>query len=123
MIASIRVRPWHCAVALLISAAAVPAWAQFTGQGAQVATPTVADILSKPVDGQMVRVQGHLLRKLKSETYIFSDGTGEIVMEIDDDDFPQQPVSETTKIEVVGEVDTGLRRPPEIEAESVRVLP
>ncbi|MFD4836557.1 YgiW/YdeI family stress tolerance OB fold protein [Achromobacter sp. NPDC058515] len=108
---------------ILISAIAAPASAQFTGQGAQVATPTVAEILAKPVDGQMVRVQGHLLSKIKSETYTFSDGTGEIVMEIDDDDFPKQPVTEKTKIEVLGEVDTGLRRPPEIEAESVRILP
>lgn len=123
MTLNIRVRSWHCAMAIFISALAAPAWAQFTGQGTQVATPTVAEILAKPVDGQMVRVQGHLLRKIKSETYAFSDGTGEIVMEIDDDDFPKQPVSETTKLEVVGEVDTGLRRPPEIEAESVRVLP
>jgi len=120
---SIRVQPWHCAAALLLGAIALPVSAQYTGQGTKVATPTVAEILSKPVDGQMVRVQGQLLRKEKSETYIFSDGTGEIVMEIDDDDFPKQPVSEKTKIEVVGEVDTGLRRPPEIEAESVRVVP
>lgn len=110
-------------MAIFLSAITAPTWAQFTGQGAQVATPTVAEILAKPVDGQMVRVQGHLLSKIKSKTYTFSDGTGEIVMEIDDDDFPKQPVSEKTKIEVVGEVDTGLRRPPEIEAESVRVLP
>ncbi|KRC80537.1 Bacterial OB fold (BOF) protein [compost metagenome] len=123
MTVSIRVRPWHCAMAILISAVAAPSWAQFTGQGAQVLTPTVAEILAKPVDGQMVRVQGHLLSKIRSETYMFSDGTGEIVMEIDDDDFPKQPITEKDKIEVVGEVDTGLRRPPEIEAESVRVLP
>jgi len=44
-------------------------------------------------------------------------------VEIDDDDFPKQKVDETTKVEIVGEVDTGLRRPPEIEAETVRVLP
>ena len=123
MSVDLRLRSWHCAMAILISTLAAPAWAQFTGQGSQVATPTVAEILAKPVDGQMVRVQGHLLSTIKSETYMFSDGTGEIVMEIDDDDFPKQPVSEKTRIEVVGEVDTGLRRPPEIEAESVRILP
>jgi len=108
---------------LLLAAFAVPAAAQYTGQGTAPATPTVAEILSKPVDEQMVRLQGHLVRKVKSETYMFSDGTAEIVVEIDDDDFPKQQVDDKTKVEVVGEVDTGLRRPPEIEAESVRVLP
>jgi len=111
------------AVAVLSGAFAMPALAQYAGKSAEPATPKVSDILSKPVDEQMVRLQGHLVRKTKSETYVFSDGSGEIVVEIDDDDFPKQKVDETTKVEIVGEVDTGLRRPPEIEAETVRVLP
>jgi uncharacterized protein (TIGR00156 family) len=75
------------------------------------------------VDEQAVRLQGNLLRKTGKEKYIFSDGTGEIVAEIDDKDFPKQAVDENTKVEIIGEVDTGLRRPPEIEVDTVRVLP
>jgi len=120
-----RLRPnFQLLVACLLSSACAGlAQAQYAGQVAQPAAPAVAEILAKPVDEQMVRVQGRLLRKTQSETYVFSDGTGEIVVEIDDDDFPRQPVDAGTRVEIVGEVDTGLRRPPEIEAESVRVLP
>ncbi|HUG57341.1 MAG TPA: NirD/YgiW/YdeI family stress tolerance protein, partial [Candidimonas sp.] len=61
-------------------------------------------------------------RKQGHEKYIFTDGTGEIVAEIDDKDFPTQQVNEKTKIEIVGEVDTGLRRPPEIEVDTMRII-
>lgn len=82
----------------------------------------VASILAKPKDDQKVILQGKLLRKTGKEKYIFSDGTGEIVAEIDDDDFPREHVDENTNIEIAGEVDTGLTRPPEIEVDVVRVI-
>jgi len=103
--------------------AALPAAAQYTGPTNAPSGQSVNTILSKPVDEQAVRLQGKLLKKTGSEKYIFSDGTGEIVAEIDDKDFPKQAVDENTVVEITGEVDTGLRRPPEIEVDTVRVLP
>jgi uncharacterized protein (TIGR00156 family) len=102
---------------------ALPAAAQYTGPTNAPSGQSVSTILDKPVDEQAVRLQGNLLRKTGKEKYIFSDGTGEIVAEIDDKDFPKQAVDENTKVEIIGEVDTGLRRPPEIEVDTVRVLP
>ncbi len=51
----------------------------------------VQAILANPVDDQHVVFQGHLLRKQGHEKYIFTDGSGEIVAEIDDKDFPTEP--------------------------------
>ncbi|MGB6103246.1 MAG: NirD/YgiW/YdeI family stress tolerance protein [Pusillimonas sp.] len=109
------------AAALMAGAFALPVHAQYTGPSDGTASPTVATILEKPVDDQNVRLQGHLLRKVGHEKYIFSDGTGEIIAEIDDDDFPRQTIDEKTVVELFGEVDTGLRRPPEIEVDTIRV--
>lgn len=97
------------------------AYAQYTGPSA-MADASVATILQNPVDDQNVQLQGHLLRKIGSDKYIFSDGTGEIVAEIKDKRLPNQSFNETTKIEIVGEVDTGFTRPPEIEVDVVRIL-
>ena len=108
----------------------LPAHAQYVGPSGNTAQPSVQktaqqdvkSILANPVDDQHVTLQGHLLRKQGHEKYIFSDGSGEIVAEIDDDDFPSQPVNEKTKVEIIGEVDTGLRRPPEIEVDVIKVI-
>jgi uncharacterized protein (TIGR00156 family) len=96
--------------------------AQYVGPSENTVAQNVKGILDKPEDDQMVTLQGHLLRKTGNEKYIFSDGTGEIVAEIDDDEFPAERVDDKTRVEIYGEVDTGLRRPPEIEVEIVRVL-
>lgn len=115
-------KPRHLLAAAMIAGVfALPAHAQYVGPSEAAGTPTVAAILEKPVDDQNVRLTGHLLRKIGDEKYIFSDGTGEIVVEIDDDDFPPQAIDAKTKVELLGEVDTGMRRPPEIEVDTVRV--
>ncbi|MGE4335771.1 MAG: NirD/YgiW/YdeI family stress tolerance protein [Pigmentiphaga sp.] len=105
-----------------LAGGSLAAHAQYVGPSEGSQTPSVQSILADPTDDQRVTVQGHLLRKSGHEKYIFSDGTAEIVVEIDDDDFPRRPVDEKTRVELYGEVDTGLRRPPEIEVDSIRIL-
>ncbi|MCP1632929.1 YgiW/YdeI family stress tolerance OB fold protein [Kerstersia gyiorum] len=107
------------ATALTMTAA--PAAAQYVGPGV-AATPNVRGILAQPQDDQWVSLKGHLLRKTGKERYVFSDGTGEIQVEIDDKDFPREPVDEKTLVEISGEVDTGLTRPPEIDVDVVRII-
>lgn len=109
------------AMAVVAGAFAWPAHAQYSGPSAY-GEKSVAAILKNPVDDQEVQLQGYLLRKTGSDKYIFSDGTGEITAEIKDKRFPSQPVNEKTKVEIVGEVDTGFSRPPEIEVASLRVI-
>ena len=98
-------------------------FAQYVGPTAGAGpSKNVKQILENPDDDERVSIQGLLLRRTGHDKYVFSDGTGEITVEIDDDEFPRQPVDEKTRVEIRGEVDTGLRRPPEIDVESVRVL-
>lgn len=83
---------------------------------------TVATILANPVDDQMVEIKGKILKKIAHEKYLFSDGSAEIVAEIDDDDFRVGPIDESVTVLIRGEVDTGLTRAPEIEVKSIRIV-
>lgn len=100
---------------------AFPAYAQYSGPS-EISQPTVAEILENPVDDQDVQIQGHLLRQIARKKFIFSDGTGEIVAEIKQRHFAGQPVDDKTKVELIGEVDTSSKRPPEIEVDSLKVI-
>ncbi|KJY83853.1 hypothetical protein TW81_05865 [Vibrio galatheae] len=67
-----------------------------------------------------VVVEGHLLRQIKSDTYIFSDGKGEIQVELDDDIRLAQPIDEKTKVRLYGEYEGG--KTPEIEVDQLLIL-
>lgn len=110
------------AIGIAASLFTLPVSAQYVGPNSTPQLKQVAEILKNPIDDEDVTVQGHLLRKLRDEKYVFSDGSGEIVAEIDDDDFPREPIDETTKVELFGEVDTSRRRAPEIDVDTVRIV-
>lgn len=67
-----------------------------------------------------VVVEGVLLRQVKGDTFIFSDGKGEIQVELDDDIIMAQPVDETTKLRLFGEYEGG--NTPEIEVDHIQIL-
>lgn len=99
-----------------------PLHAQYIGPSAMPAV-SVEDILKKPIDDQDIQIQGHILRQINSKKYIFSDGTAEIVAEIKPKRFQGLPeINDKTKVEISGEVDTGLNRDPEIEVDTIRVI-
>ena len=107
---------------IVACAVSTPAVAAYVGPADSPHGPGVSAILQKPVDEQHVTLQGYLLRKTGHEKYLFSDGTGEILVEIDDKDFPATPVGAGTKVRIRGEVDTGRHRPPEIEVDSLEIV-
>lgn len=121
---SAQLKPRHFLAAAIVSSLCVlPAYAQYVGPSSGTAQGgSVGAIVKSPIDDQQVTLQGHLLRKIGHEKYEFSDGTGEIVVEIDDKIFPNQRVDEKTIVEIAGEVDTGLHRPAEIEVDAIRIV-
>lgn len=114
------------ATGAVVSTVAVAQWSgpSDTKQAPQppYAKSTIAAIKAAPKDDQKVTLVGTIVRKTGDETYLFSDGTGEIVVDIDDDAFPKQPVTERTQIQIEGEVDTHLMRDADIDAERVTIL-
>lgn len=67
-----------------------------------------------------VVVEGNLLRQTRADKFIFSDGSGEIVVELDDDIHLASPIDHTTKVRLFGEFEGGSK--PEIEVEQIVVL-
>ncbi|OQX33974.1 MAG: hypothetical protein B0D91_13225 [Oceanospirillales bacterium LUC14_002_19_P2] len=96
--------------------------ADYTGPGAGGEPTSVAAINKAPKDDMYVVLEGKLLQKKKHETYIFSDGTGEIPVEIDDRLMPAQNINEKSVIEIQGEVDAGVMETPEIDVKEIRVI-
>lgn len=113
-----------CALAATVFAFGLiaPSHAEYVGPSVLDARPTVKEILANPIDNQPITLQGKLLKRTGKEYYIFSDGTGEITAEIDPEDFPRTPIDQNTLVQIVGEVDTGLRRPPEIDVETLTIV-
>lgn len=108
-----------------------PAFAQFqgassaggyTGPGAANRANTVAAILKNPVDDQRVTLRGNITRHIGGDKYMFSDGTGEIRVDIDDHQFPPQPINEKTTVEIMGEVDTDFMQFSEVDVKSMRIV-
>jgi uncharacterized protein (TIGR00156 family) len=96
--------------------------AQYTGPGANPMPGNIAEILKNPVDDQNVLLRGNLLKKISSDKYLFSDGSGEIRVEIDDDLFRNIKVTETTVIEIHGEIEKDFLQDPEIDVRRISVI-
>lgn len=88
------------AVALVVADVAI---AQFTGAGAG-GTSTVAEA-KQMRDDSKVTLEGYIVKQLGPEHYTFRDDTGEIEVEIDDDEWRGQTVGPETKVRIDGEVD------------------
>jgi uncharacterized protein (TIGR00156 family) len=104
------------------SAFFAPASAQYTGPSDKAAAKTVAEVLKVSKDDDRVALKGMLIRQVSHEKYMFSDGTGEIQVDIDDKVFPKVPVDDKTTIEISGEVDKGLTGKIEVDVKAVQIL-
>ncbi|MFT4091067.1 MAG: NirD/YgiW/YdeI family stress tolerance protein [Asticcacaulis sp.] len=94
------------------------AHAQYTGPSGHKGPKSVAEVLKNPVDDQYVQLKGQLLRQVGNEKYIFSDGTGEIRVEIDNK-LLTGPIDDKTTVIIRGEVEKEFLESPEIDVESV----
>ena len=61
-------------------------------------------------DDVPVIVQGHIVQRMGDEMYLFEDSTGNIRVEIDDDEWRGQTVTPTDTVKLYGEVDRGIFR-------------
>jgi uncharacterized protein (TIGR00156 family) len=111
------------AVALTVLGIAMPTAAQFVGPGTP-ATVDVKSVLANPVDDMWVILKGYLLQKVGRDKYTFSDGSGQIRLDIDDKYFPPGvPITPKTYIQISGKVDVEHYRSPEIDVKNIVVLP
>ena len=62
--------------------------------------------IAKLKDETAVTLKGTLLKHLNEDNYEFSDGIGDILLDIDDDLWKASNIKAGDKVQVVGEVDT-----------------
>jgi len=114
------------AAATLALGAAALAQAQYSGPStartdAAPRYASVADVIKQPVDDARLVLQGKLIRKVGKEKYLFSDGTGEIRVEIEEEDFPTVNVDANTRVMIEGEVEKEFLQSPEIDVKRITV--
>ncbi|MCA2017521.1 NirD/YgiW/YdeI family stress tolerance protein [Vibrio tritonius] len=67
-----------------------------------------------------VVVEGHLVKRLEENLFLFSDGQHEIRVELDDDMRHTGPIDAKTKVRLYGEYEN--HRQPEIEVDYLQVM-
>lgn len=78
----------------------------FSGPGTEVSIVTVEQAKGMN-DDVMVILRGNIQQKVGDELYLFSDGSGTINVEIDDDDWNGNNIGVNDMVEIKGEVDKG----------------
>ncbi|MCG9677247.1 NirD/YgiW/YdeI family stress tolerance protein [Vibrio sp. Isolate23] len=114
------------ATALILSPTLVLAKADHTSSGIQFNGPVdLSTVDSLLADSNMfteknVVVDGNIVRQVKGDTFVFSDGKSEIQIEIDDDVRLNQAIDATTNLRIFGEFEGG--NTPEIEVDRIQLL-
>ena len=96
--------------------------AQYFGPGAQGASNNIRAVLDNPVDDQYVVLRGNLTSQVGGEKYMFSDGSGQIRVEVDNDEFPRHRIGPETVVELYGEVEKDFMQSPEIDVDRVLIV-
>ena len=73
-------------------------------------------------NGQRVQLRGRIVSQQGGDRYVFSDGSGSVLVDIDSRLLNGRKLPAGAEVEIQGEVDTRVKTAPKIEARSVMVL-
>jgi len=93
----------------------------YTGLGAAVSVTTAAEAL-KAADDTPAVLTGYITQRLRKDRYEFKDDSGTIQVEIDNDEWPPQPIAETTQVRLYGEVEQKKWGGREIDVDRVEIV-
>lgn len=79
--------------------------AEFIGEGATTEVTTVKNAIELKDDSRVI-VEGYIVKELKDELYLLKDASGEVEIEIDDEDFRNIKVTADDKVRITAEVDS-----------------
>lgn len=97
------------------------ALAKFITQPESVKIQKVSE-LQHLKDDQAVILKGNIIKQINEETYLFSDGTGTIVLDIDEDVWKGNDVTATDVVRIHGEFDKHLLKDSEIDVDIIEVV-
>ena len=90
-------------------------------QGPGVSDSTVAEALKMPDDTPVV-LKGKVEKSLGNERYQFNDGTGVIVIEVDNEDWRGLTVTPEDTVEIKGEIEKDMLSAPEVDVDTVSLV-
>lgn len=94
--------------------------AQYIGP-IRIAPTTVNKVLKSPVDDQYVLLSGKITSQVSKDKYTFTDKTGSIVVEIDNEVFAGRQVGPDTQVEIWGKVDKDMFKEPKIDVKRLGI--
>ena len=80
----------------------------------------VKDVLNLKDDSKVI-LKGHILNSLGDEKYTFSDGTAEVIVEIDNEDWAGREITPDSVVEIFGEVDKDFSKPTKIDVDLFQI--
>ena len=105
------------ALLLFILCAAVPSHAAgFEGPGVSPTVTRAADVLDAQDDAPCV-LEGHILEKIpfRKNRYLFGDGSGRVVVEIENDIFGHLTITPRERVRLMGHVNRSRKRSNEVD--------
>ncbi|MCB0374913.1 MAG: NirD/YgiW/YdeI family stress tolerance protein [Phaeodactylibacter sp.] len=96
---------------------------QYTGPGsvANLEVMSVKQVKEQAAEldktDKLVKLQGYITEQVNEDTYWFEDSSGRVWVEIDEDDLPDKPFDNKTRLTIIGEVDHDLLEEVEVEVE------
>ena len=98
--------------------------AQYVERGGFKDPATIVNTVSElkhMQDDSYVVLEGKIEKRLAKEEYLFSDASGSITVEIDDDEWRGVEVGPQDTVEIIGELDKGIFSD-EIDVKQIRLL-
>jgi uncharacterized protein (TIGR00156 family) len=83
---------------------------------------TTAQGVSSAQNKQKVQLRGKIVSQQGRNQYVFSDMSGNVVVDIPNRLLNGQKLAAGTEVEIQGDVDTRIRKSPKVEARSVTLL-
>lgn len=92
---------------------------QFVSDSASVLTVATVKQMN---DNAWFTLEGHIVKQVREEKYIFRDQSGEIEVEIDNDKWKGRKVDPSTKIRIAGKVEKEWLRSMEVEVKRIELV-
>jgi uncharacterized protein (TIGR00156 family) len=91
--------------------------------GAQSVMPiTDVENVAAAKDEQRVTLRGQIVKQETRTQYLFSDGTGNVLVDINDDLLKGNHLAAGTEVEIEGRIETRFLRSPKVEVRSLTIL-
>ncbi len=107
----------------LLCTLSVPAFAGYTGpQDLPKVFTTAREALEYPIEDHEVKLQGHVVKRIGHDKYLFRDKTSAIRLEIDGDVMPKEDFDDKAEVIVFGEVDATILDNPQIDVDRIEIV-